>query len=162
MMITQFQFTETFEEDDAVEVIPDFCKWLCDILYSYVDTKLNRRKIQLRIKYLYTVPWIKWDKSKYTDTQTILETFRKSLIVEQYRKNIWRIRTDTTTLLPNTSTSVDRVTRFIEYGDSNIHGTGIITKASYKIIGINLQTLWRTYCLQELGYLSDIQIITSR
>lgn len=162
-MITQFQFTNTVNEDDSIELIPDFCKWLCDILYSYIDTKLNRRKIQLRIKHLYEVPWIRWSKKpSYTDTQTILETFRKSLIVEQYRKNIWRLRTDTTTELPNTFSSVDRVVRFIEYGDSQIPGTGIITKASQNIIGINLQTLWKTYCLQELGYVSDIQIITKR
>lgn len=162
MMITQFQFTNIVDEDESVEIIPDFCNWLCDILYSYIDTKLNRRKIQLRIKYLYEVPWLKWVKTKYTDTQTILETFGKSLIVEQYRKGIWRIRTNTVTELPGTLSSVDRIIRFIEYGDSTIPGTGIITKASYKITGINLQTLWKTYCLKELGYMTDIQIITRR
>ena len=41
MLIRQFQFTNITEEE--LEIIPDFCEWLCQQMYSYIDNKINRR-----------------------------------------------------------------------------------------------------------------------
>ena len=49
MILFQFQFSQV-EDEKEYDLIPDFCKWLCDQIYTRIDTKINRRKIQLRIK----------------------------------------------------------------------------------------------------------------
>ena len=110
MLIKQIQFTETTEEEN--ELIPDFLNWVCKQMYSSINTKINRKKIQLRIKYLYEVQWINWTGSEYTDVQTLMETIYKSFYVEEYKNNIWKISIDNNILIPNTTTSISRFVRF--------------------------------------------------
>lgn len=158
MILFQFQFSN-IENDKEYELIPHFCRWLCEQIYARIDTTINRKKIQLRLKYLYTVPWIKWIKHKYTDTETIMNTIHKCLFYKQYRGNVWKIQTDTNIVLPNTITSFDRIIRFINYGDAKISATGILTIIQQYYTFSELQSLWQLYCMQELGYMTDTRII---
>lgn len=162
MLIIQFQFSEVDNEDEY-NLIPDFCEWICEQMYQKLDTKINRRKIQLRIKYLYNVSWIHWiKKPKFIDTQTIMETIHKSFKYEQYRKGIWTIRTDINVTIPGTNTSADRLIRFIDYGDNVMHATGMFNKLKGDFGFQNLNNLWRLYCLDNLGYLSETKITSNR
>ena len=158
MILFQFQFSQV-EDEKEYDLIPDFCRWLCDQIYTRIDTKINRRKIQLRIKSLYTVPWIKWIKHTYIDTETIMNTIYKSLTYKQYRGNVWRIITNPNILIPGTKTSFDRLVRFINFGDSNTMATGIFTLIQRHYTYWELQNLWRIYCLSHLGYTTDTRII---
>ena len=158
MILFQFQFSQV-EDEKEYEIIPSFCNWLCEQIYARIDTPINRRKIQLRIKYLYTVPWIKWTKHKYIDTETIMNTIHKCLMFKQYRGNVWRITTNTTALIPNTKTCFDRLLRFINFGDSQTRATGILTLIQQYYTFHELQSLWSMYCMKELGYLTTTRII---
>lgn len=159
MLIRQFQFTGIAEEE--LEIIPDFCEWLCQQMYSYIDNKINRRKIQLRLNYIYQVSWIEWKKNKYIGVSEIMEAINKSFSYEEYRNNTWKIQTNSKVLIPESNTLMDRLIRFIEFGDQHQRGTGMFTGLKKHYDASKLNTLWRMYKSYRLGtYLSDVKIIT--
>ena len=91
MLIRQFQFTNITEEE--LEIISDFCEWLCQQMYSYIDNKINRRKIQLRLNYIHQVPWIEWKKNKYIGVSEIMDAINKSYKLGTYLSDV-KIITD--------------------------------------------------------------------
>ena len=56
----QFQF-DNIDESKEFELMDDFNKWLCEQLYTTINTNINRRKLSLRMNHLYEVSWINWD-----------------------------------------------------------------------------------------------------
>lgn len=160
MMLLQFQFTQ-FGSEKEYEIIPDFCEWLGNQMFEYINTKINRKKIELRINYLYKVPWIKWaTKSSYIDVEMIMKAIYQSITFEEYRNNLWKINIDENVLIPNTYTSISRLVRFINYGDNKTRATGMFTNLVHKFNHITLNNLWRIYATNRLGYFSQIKIIT--
>lgn len=157
-MILQFQITNITE--DERDMIPEFCKWIINKMYIEMNTKINRRKIQLRINYLYTVPWISWKSRKYIDTQTIMDTIYKSITYKEYKDNIWKVDIDDSILIPGTATSISRLVRFINSGDSNMLGTGMFSTIENRYKGPELMSLWKVFILDNLGELSNSKIIT--
>lgn len=147
MLIKQIQFTEITEEEN--EIIPDFLNWVCKQMYSTINTKINRKKIQLRIKHLYEVEWINWTNSEYTDVQTLMETIYKSFCFEEYKNNIWKITIDNNIIIPNTTTSISRFIRFLDYGDMEYSATGIFNNLRMEYTWAKLNNLWRIYLLSE-------------
>lgn len=147
MLIKQIQFTNCTEEE--LELIPDFMEWLIDNIYSYMNNKINRRKIQLRLKYLSTVPWIHWTSENYTDVQTIMENIYESFTYEEQQYGKWVLTTNSNIVLPHTSTSIDRIIRFLEYGDIKFNATGMFNKIKneYKFHKVN--NLWRMFLLSK-------------
>lgn len=147
MLIKQIQFTNCTEEE--LELIPDFMEWLIDSIYSYMNNKINRRKIQLRLKYLSTVPWIHWTGENYTDVQTIMENIYESFTYEEQQYGKWVLTTNSNIVLPHTSTSIDRIIRFLEYGDIKFNATGMFNKIKneYKFHKVN--NLWRMFLLSK-------------
>lgn len=147
MLIKQIQFTNCTEEE--LELIPDFMEWLIDSIYSYMNNKINRRKIQLRLKYLSTVPWIHWTGENYTDVQTIMENIYESFTYEEQQYGKWVLTTNSNIVLPHTSTSIDRIIRFLEYGDMKFNATGMFNKIKneYKFHKVN--NLWRMFLLSK-------------
>lgn len=147
MLIKQIQFTNCTEEE--LELIPDFMEWLIDSIYSYMNNKINRRKIQLRLKYLSTVPWIHWTSENYTDVQTIMENIYESFTYEEQQYGKWVLTTNSNIVLPHTSTSIDRIIRFLEYGDMKFNATGMFNKIKneYKFHKVN--NLWRMFLLSK-------------
>ena len=147
MLIKQIQFTNCTEEE--LELIPDFMEWLIDSIYSYMNNKINRRKIQLRLKYLSTVPWIHWTDENYTDVQTIMENIYESFTYEEQQYGKWVLTTNSNIILPHTSTSIDRIIRFLEYGDIKFNATGMFNKIKneYKFHKVN--NLWRMFLLSK-------------
>ena len=71
--------------EEAKQLI-DFGYYICNLIYSEINTKLIRKKIQLRIPYLYTVNWIQW-KRKYIDVDDIMKTIYESLEVKPEKYN---------------------------------------------------------------------------
>lgn len=157
-MILQFQITNITE--DERDMIPEFCKWIINKMYIEMNTKINRRKIQLRINYLYTVPWISWKSRKYIDTQIIMDTIYKSITYKEYKDNIWKVDIDDSILIPGTATSISRLVRFINSGDSNMLGTGMFSTIENRYKGPELMSLWKVFILDNLGELSNSKIIT--
>lgn len=147
MLIKQIQFTNCTEEE--LELIPDFMEWLIDNIYSYMNNKINRRKIQLRLKYLSTVPWIHWISENYTDVQTIMENIYESFTYEEQQYGKWVLTTNSNIVLPHTSTSIDRIIRFLEYGDIKFNATGMFNKIKneYKFHKVN--NLWKMFLLSK-------------
>lgn len=147
MLIKQIQFTNCTEEE--LELIPDFMEWLIDNIYSYMNNKINRRKIQLRLKYLSTVPWIHWTSENYTDVQTIMENIYESFTYEEQQYGKWVLTTNSNIVLPHTSTSIDRIIRFLEYGDIKFNATGMFNKIKneYKFHKVN--NLWKMFLLSK-------------
>ena len=149
MFILKFKVVNTNEKELAI--VDYFCQYLKTIIYNEIDNKLNRIKIGLRIPYIYKVPWIQWTE-KYISVDDILKTMYKSITFDKHDKNEYVIKIETNTLIPNTTTSMDRLIRFLEYGDLNFKGLGIITKLEHKYNFNRLYGLWSVFCIQQLGY----------
>lgn len=160
MNILQFQILNTTEQE--AKLIPSFCNWLCDQMYEYINNKINRRKISLRIPMLYKANWIQWkNKQSVIGVSDIMEAIHKSFNCESYKQNIWKINTDTSLLIPNTNTFMDRLIRFIEFGDNKTFGTGMFTGLKKYFTSARLNTMWRVYkTLNNLEYESNVQIIS--
>lgn len=97
----------------------NFGYYVCDLIYSEINTKLIRKKIQLRIPYLYTVNWIQW-KRKYIDVEDIMKTIYESLEVKPERYN-YVIYINEETTIPNSVTKADKLIRFLDAGDMKVH-----------------------------------------
>lgn len=160
MLLLQFQITNITE--DERRLIPDFCEWLCTQLYSTIDTKINRRKIQLRMKYLMSVSWIQWNKSKKYETAVldIMQAIYESFTYVPKKDNIYEIKIDDNILIPNSYTSISRLIRFLNYGDINNKATGIFTKLEQNFDFNKLNSMWRMFMLHELNIISAVKIIT--
>lgn len=157
MLILQFRFIEINEQER--ELIPEFCNWICEQLYEKINTSINRAKINTRIKYLYTVEWIKWISNKYTTVDTIFNTIQQSFIGVELRDNTWNIRIDDNIKLPKTNTAISRIIRFINYGNDVILPTGIFTKLINEYNHFELNTLWRYFILDKLDEITNSSII---
>lgn len=160
MVIIQFQFTNTTDEEQ--ELIPDFCNWLCSILYSKIDTKINRKKIYLRLDYLLNqANWINWGKDKDNITVSeIMTAIYDSMTYQQHRDNNWKICINTNVLIPHSFTSIDRLIRFLNYGDNFQRATGIFTNLEHEYNYNKLNILWNMYTLRQLGGMSNAKIIS--
>lgn len=159
MLIRQFQFTNV--SDEELDYIEDFCEWLCQQMFGYINTKINRRKIQLRINYLYKVHWIDWKKSSYIDVDSIMKAIDESFSYEEYRNNVWKIQTNSKVLIPGTLTLMDRLIRFLDFGDSNQMGTGMFSSIKKHYDAKQLNNMWRIFINHKLGTcISDVKIIT--
>ena len=104
----------------------NFGYYICDLIYSELNTKLIRKKIQLRIPYLYTVNWIQW-KRKYIDVDDIMKTIYESLEVKPERYN-YVIYINEETTIPNSITKADKLIRFLDAGDMKVHRYKYIIK----------------------------------
>lgn len=104
----------------------NFGYYICDLIYSEINTKLVRKKIQLRIPYLYTVNWIQW-KRKYIDVDDIMKTIYESLEVKPERYN-YVIYINEETTIPNSITKADKLIRFLDAGDMKVHRYKYIIK----------------------------------
>lgn len=104
----------------------NFGYYICDLIYSEINTKLIRKKIQLRIPYLYTVNWIQW-KRKYIDVDDIMKTIYESLEVKPERYN-YVIYINEETTIPNSITKADKLIRFLDAGDMKVHRYKYIIK----------------------------------
>lgn len=159
MLIKQIQFTNCTEQELAI--IPDFLEWLIDNIYTALNTKLNRRKIQLRLKYLYEVPWIHWIKQDIIDTQTIMECIYDSFSYEEENLGVWVLNTNANVIVPNTTTSIDRIIRFLEFGDAKFSGTGMLNKIKSEYKFYKLNNLWKTFILSKYGIgITDSKLLT--
>ena len=104
----------------------NFGYYICDLIYSEINTKLVKKKIQLRIPYLYTVNWIQW-KRKYIDVDDIMKTIYESLEVKPERYN-YVIYINEETTIPNSITKADKLIRFLDAGDMKVHRYKYIIK----------------------------------
>lgn len=104
----------------------NFGYYICDLIYSEINTKLIRKKIQLRIPYLYTVNWIQW-KRKYIDVDDIMKTIYESLEVKPEKYN-YVIYINEETTIPNSVTKADKLIRFLDAGDMKVHRYKYIIK----------------------------------
>ena len=161
MMILQFQFTNL--EENEKEIIPDFCEFLKSLMLAKLNTKINRKKISLRLKYLEEeVSWINWNGSKKYDTTTsdLIDTIIKSIRAVPYKNNLWKIEVDGNILIPNSYTSIDRLVRFLNYGDIKCRATGMFTNLEHEYRHQKLSAMWNYYVMKELGYSPSSRIIT--
>lgn len=161
MLIIQYQFTNITSQEN--ELIPEFNEWLCNQMFDYINTKINRKKISLRISYLYKVSWVKWlSHRKFIDVQSIMQAIYSSFKATEYKNNLWKIEVDDNILIPNTTTSIARLIRFINFGDINNRGTGIFTNLQAKFNHQFLNGMWRIYITRKLGMVSQVKIISDR
>ena len=161
MMILQFQYINL--DADEKEIIPDFCEFVKSLMLTKLNTKVNRKKISLRLKYIEEeAKWINWNNtSKYsTSVQDIIETISDAIITVPYKNNIWKIEVNRNVVIPNSYTSIDRLIRFLNYGDTKCKATGMFTTLEHEYRHQKLNALWNYYVIKELGYNPTSNIIT--
>ena len=157
MLIIQFQINNITEQEQ--EIIPDFCNLLCDLIYKDIDTNIHRKKIQKRLKYLSTVPWIKWKTKNKINLEEIMYLIRESLIYRR-KKNIHCVEISDSIFIPNSYTPFVRLLRFLNSGDNYYPAISLITKLIRKYNFQYLNSMWKTFILEELGEISYAEIVT--
>ena len=90
----------------------------------------------------------------------IIDNICKAFIARPYKTNIWKIETNGSILIPNTYTSIDRLIRFLNYGDSKCKATGIFSKLEQEFNYQKINTLWKYYILNETGRTTSVEILT--
>jgi len=156
MNILQFKFEKLTDEE--YEIIPTFCRMIRDMIFTDIDKYNNRLKIKKRIPYLYQVSWIKW-KKQYITERDILDTIYNSLSFTEYRDNVYKIDIDTSVKIPNTRTSIDRLIRFLDYGDLKYKGIGILSTIEHKYNYKLLNDFWKMCVIENIGYTPNSKII---
>lgn len=161
MIIIQFQVINT--DEDELKLVPDFCKWLQDtIIINYIDNYNIENKIKVRLDHLQEVNWIKWKNNKKykLNSNIILDTILNNIKCYKYKDNIYKIETNTDIVIPNTHTSIDRLVRFLNSGDSETPATDFITQIQHKLNFSQLNALWKLFITNELGYYTDSRLVT--
>ena len=159
MLIIQFQVTKASEEE--MDIVPQFCDWLCNLFYKDINTVMNKYKIQSRLKYLQTVSWINWRNSdRKLNIDTIMELISTNFIYTKHKNNIFLIQTDDNVLIPNTNTSLTRLIRFINGGDTTYRATNMFTNIINKYNYVQLNTLWKLFVMKEIGGMTNSVIVT--
>ena len=159
MLILQYQFTE-FTSGEYKE-IPVFNNMLCDVIFSKINTKVNRRKIELRLDYLLNkVDWIDWKKSKYEITVSeLMSAIQRSIIWQKKRKNIFNIIIDTNVLIPHSYTPIEKFIKFLEYGNNKFKATGIISTLENQFNHTELMSLWQLLLYKDGLGITNSKII---
>jgi hypothetical protein len=88
-----------------------------------------------------------------------METIRYALTYKQHRENKWCLAINDSMLIPHSNTSIDRLVRFINYGDNNQRATGMFTKLEHEINHKELNHLWQLFTIKSLGCMSQAKII---
>ena len=161
MIIIQFQITDT--DGDELQLVPDFCKWLQNnILNNYINNYNLETKIKARLNHLQEVSWIKWrnNKKHKLNSEQIINTIINSIKIKKYKDNIFKIETDIDLVIPNTHTSIDRLIRFLNSGDNETPATDFITQIQHKLNYVQLNSMWKLYITNELGYFTDSRLVT--
>lgn len=160
MVILQFQFSGL--SDDEREIIPEYCDYLKEVVLAKLNTKINRKKISLRLKYIEEeATWIDWVKNKkYNITvQDIIDSIYEAIIVVPYKNNLWKLEVNSNVCIPNSYTSIDRLIRFLNYGDLKCRATGIFTNIENEYNHKQLNAIWNYQTLKLLGHPSESKII---
>ena len=161
MVLIQFQVVN-FESEELQQTI-SFCKWLLDnIILYYIIENSNTDKIKIRINKLQEVEWIKWKKNKKIKLKydEIINAITKCIIIKKYRNNVYKIETNENVLIPNTYTSIDRLIRYINSGDNELPATNIFTDIKNKLNYMQLNSYWKFFISNELGYFTDSKLNT--
>ena len=79
--------------------------------------------------------------------------------VVEYKDNLWKIEINSNILIPNSYTSIDRLIRFINYGDNVCAGTGMFTKLEQEYGHHQLNAIWNYFIIKELGHPAQSKII---
>ena len=90
----------------------------------------------------------------------IMRAIRDSIDIEQQRDNMWKIQINPNVLIPYSNTSIDRLIRFINYGDNKQRATGMFTNLEREFNHKELNSMWQLFILRNLGSMSQAKIIS--
>ena len=156
-MIIRMQFENT--NTSEYSSIKDFLRWLCDKIYIYLSREANRKKIELRIKYIENISWIEWTEAKTLTAGEILQAIKSSFKIR--RKNLtWEIYFDNKIKIPHTNTPLIKLISFIEFGDENVAGTGMFQYVRRKFTHKQLNAWWVGYYMLKEGKYPKSRIIS--
>lgn len=161
MVYLQFQAIGLTETDNVL--LSDFCEFLNSYIFTKLNTKVNLRKIQLRLNYLLNeANWISWNSDKYNLTATeLMQAIHNSLSYAEYNNNIWKLQIDINRLIPRSKTSIDRLIRFLCYGDYKIRATSMFIDIQKELTPTKINALYHLFLLQN-GYAdSDLKLIVN-
>lgn len=160
MIVIQFQVTDANEEE--LNLVPKFCKWLQkNIINNYIYA-YNEKRIKSRLDLVQNATWVKWkgNRRQKLEYKNIIELIVKSFVIKTYKDEVYKIETSDNVLIPGTVTSLDRLIRYLNSGDSTTPATDIITGLQHKLNYTQLNGYWRMYILQYLGDITDSHLIT--
>lgn len=129
MNIVQFKLEGIDEREH--NLVPEFCRMIQECIYTDLNTYSNRAKIEMRIPYLYKCDWIIWYK-KQINIQTVLKLIFNSIEYKEYKNNRFTLYINETNKIPNTNTYINRLIRFLEYGDTHYKGLGLFTMLEHR------------------------------
>ena len=146
-------------EDKEVDIIDYFCEYLIDIIQTKLNTPKLKNKLDVRIPYLYTLPWVKWIK-KDISSDDIIERFYTSLSYTVKKDYYIDIFVNDTHPLKNTITPFISIVKWFNNGDNNITGLNYIEQMHRQLNTKYVNEIWSISILSALGYKPSSNVYT--
>ena len=156
-MLVRMRFEDLSEEEYGM--IRGFLKWLCEKIFIYLDRTANRRRIESRLEYIKRAKWIDWVGPRDITVDMLMQSVQQCFKIRK-RKSIWEIYFDDRVMIPNTRTPITKFLRFIDSGDNNVKGTGMIQFIRRKFTHIQLNKWWVTYIMMKTSTYTKGRIIS--
>lgn len=158
MYIKQIQFLNCTDEE--YDKIPSFLEFLINQIIVKLDSVNNRKKIDIRLKYIESQSWFKWIKREKLNTHDLMNNLEKVLDYEHLDRNIWIVKTNVNIYYPGTLTLIDTILRFLEFGDRKYPGIGIINKINKEYNYEKINNIWKLFLLSSYGIgITDSELI---
>lgn len=122
MLILDFKLNNL--EESELEYVDYFCNYLIEVIQTKINTPFIKQKIQSRIPYMYTLPWIKYIK-RNIEPEYVLQQIQDSIIYDIKELNYIDILIDNHNAFKNTYTPTISILKFLNNGDYRVSGIRI-------------------------------------
>lgn len=146
-------------EDKEVDIIDYFCEYLIDIIQTKLNTPKLKNKLDVRIPYLYTLPWVRWIK-RDINSDDIIERFYNSLTYTVKKNYYIDIFVNDIHPLKNTITPFISIVKWLNNGDNNITGLNYIELIHKQLNTKYVNEIWSISILSALGYKPSSSVYT--
>lgn len=160
MILLEYRLAKV--SSSQLEYIQGFNQYLINNIYdNIINTKFTRTKIMIRLKNIdKKVNWIRWTNNiKSIDIDDLMDLIKNNIEVKAYKNNIYKIIIDKYVLIPNTLTPLERLLRYIEFGDTKTKGIRLLNYIKQQYTFNTINSLFSMYMLVQTKEFNKSQLV---
>lgn len=160
MLLLEYRLAKV--SSNQLEYIQGFNQYLINNIYdNIINTKFIRTKIMIRLKNIdKKVNWIRWTNNiKSINIDDLMNLIKNNIEVKAYKNNIYKIIIDKYVLIPNTLTPLERLLRYIEFGDTKTKGIGLLNYIKQQYTFNTINSLFSMYMLVQTKEYNKSQLV---
>lgn len=160
MILLEYRLAKV--SSNQLEYIQGFNQYLINNIYdNIINTKFTRTKIMIRLKNIdKKVNWIRWTNNiKSIDIDDLMDLIKNNIEVKAYKNNIYKIIIDKYVLIPNTLTPLERLLRYIEFGDTKTKGIRLLNYIKQQYTFNTINSLFSMYMLVQTKEFNKSQLV---